>query len=127
MAVELGLAECGLPKHRPGEQIGMLTNLRFGVKAAAGVVQIDDALSIEPSVLGCSQLIERAGRRVLRVAVEELRDARHAYRFYRVPGGDSETVRDSPHASGADGSSGDVFHRHSRTVSVCVRASMVAT
>src|SRR5215471_7808287 len=47
------------------------------MQAAAGVIQVDDALRVEPSVLRPPPLVEGAGGAVLRMAGEESRNRGH--------------------------------------------------
>ena len=49
----------------------MLADLRLGMEAAAGVVQVDVAVAIEPAVVPCAQHVDRVGRPVLRISLDE--------------------------------------------------------
>ena len=52
--------------------------LRVGVEAAAGVVEVDRAESVEPPVLGRAQRVEGRRGRVGRIALEKSRGSGHA-------------------------------------------------
>ena len=56
--MELRLAECGLPKTPARQQVRVLADLRLGIQAAAGVVEVDVAVAVEPAVVG----VRAAGR-----------------------------------------------------------------
>ena len=59
------------------EQARVLADLRLGVEAAAGVVEIHLALCVEAPVLGRAQAVELARRRVLRVSLAEAVECGH--------------------------------------------------
>ena len=46
------------------QQLHMRAHLGLGVDAAAGVVQVDVPLAIQPPILGCAQVVQMAGRRI---------------------------------------------------------------
>ena len=58
-------------EHAAGQQLGMLADLRLGVQTAAGVVEVDVPVAIEPAVVAFAQPVDRVGRCVLRMSLDE--------------------------------------------------------
>ena len=58
-AADAGLCECGLPKHRPRDPLGMRGQLRQGWQACAGVVEVDVPSRVEVGVVGRPQLVKQ--------------------------------------------------------------------
>ncbi len=64
-------ARMRVAEHAAGQQVGVLADLRLGVQTAAGVVEIDMPVAIEPAVVAFAQLVDRVGRCVLRISLDE--------------------------------------------------------
>lgn len=62
----------GIAEDAPGQQLGMLADLRFRVQASSGVVEIDVSQGIKPTVLGRAEPIHGAGVLVLGIGSDEL-------------------------------------------------------
>ena len=63
-ARDVGLSECGLPKTPSRSSVVVLPDLRLGVQPAAGVVEIDLVLRVEPGVLARAQVVDGVPVRV---------------------------------------------------------------
>ena len=58
-------------EHAAREQPHVLAQLRVGIEAAAGVVEIDVPVGVQAREFCAAQLVERRRRRVVRVIAEE--------------------------------------------------------
>ena len=59
-------------EHAAGQQVRVLADLRLGVQAAAGVVEVDVSVAIEPAVVAFAQPVDRVGRFGTRDSLDEL-------------------------------------------------------
>ena len=59
IADEVGLTEWGLPKTLRPQQLEVLRELRLGVEAGAGVVEVDVSRGVEPREVGGAELVQR--------------------------------------------------------------------
>ena len=73
-------------EHAGREQIRVRAHLRLGVKAAAGVVEIDVPIPVETAIFSGAQSIDRGGCRVLRMMLDELlQHSLQGHRLYSTP------------------------------------------
>ena len=80
-----GVDRMRIAKHLFAEHLRVLAHLRRRVQAAAGEVQVDLPAGVEPAIFGVTQRIQRAGRCIGRVGVQEALKGCH--------GGDHVAVR----------------------------------
>ena len=66
-----------IAEHVIGEHFRMFPDLAGRVQAGPGVVEIDLVLRVEPPVIRSAQGVERAGRGVGGVLLQELIERRH--------------------------------------------------
>jgi hypothetical protein len=59
-------------EHPLRQQLDMAAQLRVGVQAGAGVIEIHLPGGVEPAVLGCPQPIERVGPAIAGKGIEKL-------------------------------------------------------
>jgi hypothetical protein len=72
-------------EHLLGQHRRMLLHLTGGIQAAAGVVQVDLILTVEPAVLRGAQVVEGQGRGVVRKSGQEIFVRRHGQGLSRPP------------------------------------------
>jgi hypothetical protein len=62
-----------VPEDARAQHIEVLLQLRLAVERTAGVVEVDVALVVQPTIFGCAQLVQRGGCAVAGVSRHEIR------------------------------------------------------
>src|SRR5688572_29146695 len=60
-----------IAENAAGELVGVRANLRLGVQAAAGVVEVDVAFAVKTAVVPCTKIVDCRGGPVLGIAFEK--------------------------------------------------------